>query len=89
MFQRSDVYPALKTLTLEAKNKIHQQIIALYDKCPVFSKLKGKGEIFLLRLAKVTERAEVQSQESTWYDKGSAKSLLYSQKKEPKKTNGK
>lgn len=73
--------PALRTLTLEVKNKIHQQIIALYDKCSIISKLKGTGKIILLRLAGRAARAKVQSQESTWYDKGSAKSLLYSQKR--------
>ena len=33
-----------------------------------------------------TARTRTQSQESTWYDKGSAKNLQYSQNKRSKKT---
>lgn len=83
-FQRPDVSPALRTLPLEEKNKIYPQIIALYDKCCIISRLKRKGKIILLRRAHGRAGAEVQSQESTWYNKGAAKSLLYSQKKKKK-----
>lgn len=32
---------ALGNLTLEVENKIYQQIIFLYDKCSIISKLNG------------------------------------------------
>lgn len=37
-----DTASALGDLTLEVENKIHQQIISLYGKCSVISKLIGK-----------------------------------------------